>query len=268
MSRRWILLPLLPLMLLGVPSPAQNHPPLTLPDEAYPQMVQHSAKLLQDVLADPTAKKANERALNIALLLAAYAEQNLTGPDARQRTAVRDVALTIDQLVRAGQVDKALEAARTLPNPPINANAPVAKAKNLNNQPVEELMRQFTLPRRGGEGIEARLMKLAEGKGPLNAKDLNDDLLRTAYQTAVAAELLQGYPQRPAAAKVAWDALAEDVRVTALELAAAVKKKDGGDARIALKRLDASCQNCHEIVRRNALGVGPRPPLPPKPAAN
>ena len=62
----------------------------TLPDEYYPKMVKYALKGLQDSLKGGTPKDDIQavKARTAALMIAVYAQQNLTGADAQDRKSV------------------------------------------------------------------------------------------------------------------------------------------------------------------------------------
>ena len=66
-----------------------------LPDDDYPKMVKYAVKSIQDALkGSPDDVKAT-KARTAAIMLAAYAQQNLGGADGQQRATARDAALKI-----------------------------------------------------------------------------------------------------------------------------------------------------------------------------
>src|SRR5262249_35950955 len=112
-----------------------------------------------------------------------------------------------------------------------------------------ELMSQYKLPKAGGQGMEAALLKLAtDKKKMIPTTAMNDTLLNTAYLTAIIADLTEEH--KPAKDVKDWVAYSHDMRKGAVELAETVKAKDGKAAFVALGKVNTSCSACHDKFRK------------------
>jgi hypothetical protein len=110
-------------------------------------------------------------------------------------------------------------------------------------------MSQFRSTKLGGLGIEELLDELAVAKGEaLPAASLTDPLRLLAYQTAVAGVLAREHDPKMKAKE--WQSLADQMRDSAVDLAVAVKAKDGKTAYQAVMRLNGSCNQCHKVFRK------------------
>ena len=221
----------------------------TLPDADYVRTIEPSVKLLQDALGGEVTRRSADKARLAMLMLAEFAQQNLSGPDGAQRATVRDAALEIALLVKNKKYAEAVQQAKTLPKLPASQQTKKEKVKLLGPQlDVEELMGQFRSPDKGGLGIEDLLDKLAGAEdGQVPAAALNDDLRLLAYRTAVAAEVCREH--RPPEKAPLWRELSEEMGRQASKLAEAVPAKDGKSAFQAVKKLHSSCKDCHREFR-------------------
>jgi RNA polymerase sigma-70 factor (ECF subfamily) len=111
---------------------------------------------------------------------------------------------------------------------------------------VARVMSPFKPTREGGQGIESALLRLAREGEPEPGSDPGQ-LVRIVYQTAAAADFIKGHP--PGARQREWQGLSDEMRRSALDLADALRAKEGNATLLAARRLTASCQKCHEIFR-------------------
>jgi cytochrome c' len=111
------------------------------------------------------------------------------------------------------------------------------------------VMSVFRKSNLGGLGIESEFDRLENDSEAqtVAAVDLNESLELFAYQTALAAELLKDH--RPDKDAAEWQKRCNLMRQTALELARAVKAKDGKAAFAAVARGNANCTACHKTFR-------------------
>jgi hypothetical protein len=232
------------LLLAGVLLGADAPPPL-LPSAEYPRLVESSVGLIESALAGEPTRRSAEKARVAAVMLAEFAQQDLRGPDARQRATVRDAALQLAALIKDKKYAEAVAQAKRLPSLPPNAAARLERIKLLGpHLDVEELMSQFRTTRLGGLGIEALLDELAVSKdGKVPTEALTDELRRLAYRTALAAELARDH--LPKENPNEWQTRLGEMRKSAVELAEAAKAKDGKAAFTAVERLNSSCNKCH-----------------------
>jgi len=239
------------LILLAPPGPAADAAAPVLPDADYPKLVEFSSGVIRAALQAKADRRAAERARTAAIMIAAYAQQNLAGMDGPQRAALRDAALDLARLIKTKEFDKALKQLEALPAVKADAKAkreklPLAvKAIDL-----DDLMNQFRQSARGGLDIEARLDDLgAIAGGSLPEKELDDLLVRQAYLIAVAADITAEYTPEDKDKVKTWQAYAAGMRQQAGALAAAAKAKDGKAAFRALEQLNQVCAKCHKDFR-------------------
>lgn len=220
-----------------------------LPDAVYAQLIEPSAKLIQDSLAGEPTRRAAEKARVAALMLAEFAQQNLQGADAAQRASVRDASLHVAGLIRDKKYEEAVQHARRLPKLLVNPAAKKERVKMLGtHMEIDELMGQFRGVQVGGLGIEKLYDQLSANKNmTIPALALTEDLQLTALRTAVAAELSREHTVNMNPKE--WLGYAEGMRKSALELADAAAAKNGKAAFAALDRLNTSCNQCHQKYR-------------------
>jgi hypothetical protein len=237
------------LLATAAPGGAAEAKSPTLPDADYARTIEPSVKLLQDALAGEVTRRSADKARLSMLMLAEFAQQNLSGPDGLQRATVRDAALEIAVLVKNKQYAEAVLRAKALPKLPASKEAKTAKVKLLGPQlDVEELMGQFRSAEKGGLGIEDLLDKLAgSADGQLPAAALNEELRLVAYRTAVAGEVCGEH--LPPLKGPLWRKLSEEMSRQAGKLAESVQAKDGKAAFQAVAKLHASCKDCHREFR-------------------
>lgn len=248
---RWLLscLALTPAWLASLLS--ADAPPPVLPDSEYPRLVEFSIGVMADALKDKPDKRSADKARTAALMIAAYAQQNLSGPGGAQRATVRDAALEVAALIKAKEYPKAVKQAQALPGLKADPKAKKEKIRLLGAAlDFDDLMAQFRQPPRGGLGIEGRFEALeSNGGSEIPVKEVDEQLVRHAYLTAVAAELsAEHVPEEKDKAKE-WKTYAADMRQHALALGKAARAKDGKAAFRALELLNRSCEKCHKVFR-------------------
>jgi hypothetical protein len=245
------------LALIADPGSAADSKDIAVPDADYPKLVEHQLKVLEDSLKalqeakDMTEKKKmTDKAHCTAVTLAAVAQDNLAGKDAAGRVALRDAALNVAALVKAGKVDDAAKSAADLKNVKPDAAAKAEKIKLFGPHiDLTELMTQFKLSKAGGQGIEAAFLKLgADKKKMVPTTAMTEALLNLTYLTAVVAELTAEH--KPPKDVKDWVAYSQDMRKGAIELAETLRAKDGKAAFKALEKVNMSCSVCHDKFRK------------------
>ena len=233
-------------------SAADSDGPL-LPDADYPKMVKYAVKGIQDALKGTPDEIKATKAHTAAVMIAAYAQQNLSGGDAQQRATQRDAALKLGDSIKAKKYADAIKQAGALPTLAADANAKKEKVKLLGEHiGFRDVMNQFNHPPDGGWGIHRELYALQLGmKGTIPANELREPLLLKAYQVGVAAEIAQ--TKVPKTKEKEWSTYAGNLRTGAVELADAVRGKDGKGGLDAIAKVTNSCTNCHK-----AFGGGPK----------
>lgn len=242
-------------------------------DGDYAKVLDHQLKVLQDALKalkdakeKPEVMKMTDKVRCTAVLIAALAQDNLTGKDAAQRATLRDAALKLAGLLKnepAKVVDDAIKLAEGLKGLKPDPKAQLAQVRLFDAHiDLAETMSFFKLPKAGGQGAEVQLLKLGtDKKKMIPAAALSDSLLVAAYQTALVADLSVAYV--PKEVKVMdvktkevketdvkdWQTYTLDMKKSALELAEKVKANDGKAAFLALQKLNTSCTVCHDKFR-------------------
>lgn len=244
------------LCLLAGPGTAADSKDPAVPEADYPKLVEQQVKVLEDTLKvlqdskDTTEKKKmTQKAHCTAVMLAAVA-QDTSAKDPAARASLRDAALKVAALVKAGKINDAAKQAAGLKNIKPDPAAKTEQIKLLDGPiNLEELMSQFKLPKAGGQGIESTLLKLGtDKKKMIPAAAMTDSLVNLAYLSAVAADLTEVH-KVPKDGKD-WVTYSHDMRKGAIELAETVKAKDGKAAFVALGKLNTSCSVCHDKFRK------------------
>ena len=214
----------------------------------YPKLLGQTVQIAKEALQGQPDKRSADRARFALLVLAELAQQDLAGPDGAQRATVRDAAIALAARIKAKEYDAArkdLDALATLPAQP---SAKKEKTKIIDSLvEIDDVMTLFREPKLGGLGIEAEFDKLGAAKGPLPATALDDRLLLFAHLAAVTGAMAEAHI--PDKKQKEWKSYALVMKKTGLELADAVKAKDGKAALAALGRANANCAACHKVFR-------------------
>jgi hypothetical protein len=237
----------LPSLLLTCSLAADRPAPL-VPDEDLPALLDESVRGIHKALDGKPVKRAGQQARVVALMLAAYAQQDLAGKDGVHRATVRDAAVALADTIKGGDYAAALKQADALAKLTANPKASRDHVKLLGPQlDIEEVMSQFRPPKPGDPGLESQLDELAGSKDAVLSADALASLRLTAYQCAVAADLSRDHV--PSENAAAWPGMVEAMRKASVELTAAIKAKDGKAAFVAVGRLNTSCRQCHKTFR-------------------
>jgi hypothetical protein len=221
-----------------------------LPGDVYAALQDSSLTIIRESLQGEVRGRAATRAATTAVLLAAFAQQDLDGADAARRMAVRDACLEIAALIRKKDYAAALKRLEAVPNLVGDPKAKRERIKLETKTDYKDVMTLFRSPRSGGLGIEDRLDTLAgNATDSVPMKDLTEVALLDAYRSAVAAELLHGY--QPQAGAQEWHKLSDAMKQQSLALATAVKAKDGKAAATAVQQLNRTCNKCHQEFRKD-----------------
>lgn len=224
-----------------------------LPDPEYPKMLAYGVKNVKDALKGGSPKEELvTKARTTAVMIAAYAQQNLEGPDGQTRATVRDAALKVVKAIddkKYADAAKQADALLTLKEDP---NAKKEKVKLIDDQVrVRDLMNQFNHPPEGGYGIHREFYQLQLGMKGIAANDLRDPLMMKAYQVAVTADLMSN--KTPKKNEKEWANYTVELRKAGQELAEAVKAKESKNALDAIAKVTTSCTSCHKT-----FGGGPK----------
>ncbi|MBL8799678.1 MAG: hypothetical protein JNM56_37695 [Planctomycetia bacterium] len=235
----------------AAPSSAQNKDQV-LPDADYPKMLQYGVKSVKDALKGASPKEEFvAKARTTAIMIAAYAQQNLEGADAQQRATVRDAALKLAKTIDGKKYAEAIKEADALLTVKEDPKAKKDKIKLIDELKFRELMNQFNHPPEGGYGIHRDFYQYQLGMKGIPPTDLRDPLMFKAYQVAVSGDLINS--RTPKKNEKEWAGYSADMKRAGLDLAEAVKAKDGKAGLDAIAKITNSCTNCHKI-----FGGGPK----------
>lgn len=238
-------------LLAVAPSAAQNKDQV-LPDPEYPKMLQYGVKGVKDALKGGAPREElATKARTTAVMIAAYAQQNLEGADGQQRATVRDAALKLLKTIDGKKYADAIKEADALLTIKEDPKAKKDKVKLIEELRFRELMNQFNHPPDGGYGIHRDLYQYQLGMKAIPANDLRDPLMIRAYQVAVTADLVT--TRVPKKNEKEWATYSSDLRKAGVELAEAVKAKESKSALDAIAKITNSCTNCHKL-----FGGGPK----------
>jgi hypothetical protein len=217
-----------------------------LPKAAAEAVVRSEAAVILEALA---AKKPNpklvKRARSAAALLASAAQERLADPaDARLAATTRDAGLRIIKLLEDDEIEAARKLATEVqaglkPDPAADTN-PV---KLEDHADTEAAMLPFAPPGYGGQGLEVRLKELRTKATKTQLAEGE----RLAYKLAATARITRELPSGKVTASngAAWDGLADELRVAALQAARAAADGDLAEFQKALGRADTACNRCH-----------------------
>jgi hypothetical protein len=228
---------------------AADAPTQILPDSDYPKMVKYAVKSIQDALKNSAKEEQVTKARTAAVMLAAYAQQNLSGADGQLRATVRDAALKIEDTIDKKQYADASKQAAAIAKLEADPKASKEKVKLIDvHVRVRDLMNQFNHPPDGGYGIDRQFYAYRLGmKGKIPDNDLKDPLLTMAYQVAISLDMVNS--KKNNAKPKEWEMFSDEVRQGAIELAEAVKAKNGTTGLDAVARMTTNCTACHKAFR-------------------
>jgi hypothetical protein len=219
-----------------------------LPEPVFSKLVEGEAAFLKKALAKGKVTDKVERKVKaVALMIAAYAQNNMGKANAAEMATLRDTALKLIKAVEAKQMPEAKKLAGMLSGK-IKADSAVKTAPvPLHSQlKFEYLMRQFSGEAIGGFALERDLESLVEQKGPLDAGQ-QAKALALAYKIAVISQLAQAYPAPKNGKTKEWLAFGRNTRAAALDLANAVRS--GQNVGGAADKLSLSCTKCHDVFK-------------------
>jgi hypothetical protein len=238
----------------GVGGGAQGDKDQFLPDSMYPKMLERNVKAIKEALKkDPGADMA-EKAQTAAVMLAAYAQQNLDGPDGQQRATVRDAALKLADLIKDKKFADASKLAGKLATLEADPKAKKEKIKLIDVYiGPAEIMHQFRLVPDGGWGIFGHLQRIQTKQYKQMPRDeINDTFVLEMYQVAVSGDLAHGHMNK--ARPKEWEQYMDELRKSSLELADALKNKNVQDSPAILSKLTTTCFNCHKLLKVKNTG--------------
>jgi len=220
-----------------------------LAESDYSKLLESEVKAIQEELGKPKvdAKKVRGSAIIVAL-----AAMNLKeGGDAKQTATVRDTAFKLaqaaDKTAEAKKLAGALAHFKEMKADPQANSSPVDLRKQIDD--LKDAMDVFGLPTKGGEGIEKEYLILGPQRKPFSPAQLSDKLVIMAYKTALIAEVAKAHQDAGEKKKKEWLHLTDEMRRASLEFADTVKAKKPKEAKTALTKLSASCNDCHAAFR-------------------
>lgn len=236
-----------------------------LPADVYQELLARDSKALQETLAGKVDDDKAHRAQFLAALIAGYTLASDAGNSADRQNA-RGTAVQIANLAKSG---KGADLAAALPKGKPGQGDVEVNAKAMMGE-LGEMMNFLRLKAKGGEGLPEELMFNPRFKTALNGQEevvrylagkkatdaalekAAKELELLAYRTAVAGVLTHDFTPAKAVGKkdpAVWADASLKMRDASIELAQAAKKKDGEAVLQAAKRLDASCNQCHNAFR-------------------
>jgi hypothetical protein len=241
-----------------------------LPGNAYKELVDREVLILQGSLNNPDENSLNRAKLATVMIigLSRSLEMKLKG-----EASIDPVALAIAKLLNGkGKIAEARKLIDELKNPKGKGDL---KVKEVNLQKVFggdvlAMMDHLRPKAKRGDGLATSLQTSAPLKGALNGieekvralakkkmteanmKKSADEMVLLGYRLAVLAEVTDDFAPAVKAGNKdpkAWNEFSVEMRDSALEMAAASKKKDAAAVFDAAGRLEASCIKCHSVFR-------------------
>jgi hypothetical protein len=214
-----------------------------------------SVKGIQDALkgGDPDDAQA-EKARTAAVMIAAYSQANLAGPDGQQRATVRDASLKVADLIKGKKYAEAAKQAAALPKLKEDPKAKKEKVQLMDKHITHpELMHQFRHTGDGGWGIFGNLQRIRTKQyDVLPREDVNEAFALSLFQVAVTADLLSEHAHKGRPKE--WADYTGDMRRYASQLGTMIKDKDAKGSPPILGQLTTTCFNCHKMLKVKNTG--------------
>jgi hypothetical protein len=242
-----------------------------LPDDAHKELVDREVTILQGALANPD-ENSIVRARLAAVMIVGLS-RSVPDKGKNEFLLVEPVALVMAKLLKEkGKIAEARKLIESLKNPKGKFD-PWDKEVNLKKvfgADVLAMMDHLRTKAKGGDGIPEALQTNIRLKGALNGieekvrslamKKMTDaamnksaaEMVLFGYRLAVLAEVTDDFaPEKKVGKKdpKVWHELSVQMRDSALEMAAASKKKDAAVVFDAAGRLNTSCNQCHSVFR-------------------
>ncbi len=235
-------------------APADLYKPV-FPNEVYTQLVNEEGKALRDAVAKAADKKMASKARSVAFLVAVYAQDELArnGPDAAAMAGLRNGALKLAKAVADGKLDDAKKwAAQIKPTGVTDPSASVQATPVHADFDIETLMQVFKPERGGGLEWEKKLLILRDKRSAYTAIDYKT-LVPLMYRIAAISQPTEAFAPEPMGKKTPdeWIKLARDMGTEAVAVAELARKPKPDDKMVkaAVKRLEATCESCHDKYR-------------------
>lgn len=221
-----------------------------LPAETYSKVVEADISHLEQLVELAKTKKGIPgRVKATAMLIATYAQDNISGKDADLMAALRAAALKVAESASKKNIDAAAIAALKSVKPDANANKQPMKLHSLHKLDLHEVMDLFAASTGGGMNIEKDIREMKKS----GVRDVKDAEIIAARTMAIADLALELTPEFSAKRKKEdWDRLMKEMKSIATDLGVEAAKGNKADP-VKLKKtitaLDANCVNCHGIFR-------------------
>jgi hypothetical protein len=223
-----------------------------IPGDIASPVMNEEYKSLKEAVAKASDKKAASKARTVALVIAVYAQQEAArgGPQAISFAGMRDSALKVAKAIADGKLDAAkdLTANFLQPNPAAKVG-PVAVHEDFD---IDTLMQVFKPERGGGLEWEKKLLMLRDKRSAYTEADYKT-LVPLMYRIAAVAQPTEAFAPAPMGKKTPaeWIKLSKEMGTEAVEAAELAKKPKPDDKMVkaAVKKLEATCTNCHDKYR-------------------
>ncbi len=192
-------------------------------------------KRLDELVAMPKATTARG-ARGIALTLMNYGDDATKGQAAKVLVGLK---------IKEKDFKAGIEAGKGLTSPKADPAALKAAEGAFD---LEDVMRPFALTRSGGLNIEKDIRDNIKG-GKIDAKDAVLIGARSAALADFTAKLPNDKANTSPQMKAKWERWAKDMGTAGKDLCDAAGKNDAKGMLGALRKLDASCSNCHNDFR-------------------
>ena len=220
-----------------------------IPKKTSDALVAEDIAFLQKGLAKEPQRKELPGLKATAMMVAAHAQAQMTGPNAAKMAGLRDQALKVAAALDEKEYGQAKEAAQGLENPPPSQSTKPVELHKMHDFEIDEVMAPFRSGRSGGMEIERNLRK--ESRTATDVKLIE----AIAGRTAILGEFTKKMPTGQAAANPArlkkWEDYSDDMIGHAKAITEETAKPTP-DMELLQKKLlvlDASCTNCHNDYR-------------------
>lgn len=234
--------------LVAVVSLAQAADPV-VPAATASALIKQDIAFLQKGLAKEPQRKQLPGLKATAIMVAAFAQEQMSGPDAAKMAALRDQALKVADLLAAKDYAKAKDAAKALDTPPAATSTGKVEIHKHAKFDISEAMAPYRSVRSGGMDMERNIRK--QSKDPSDMALIKD----LAAHSIILGEFTRHLPTGQASANAArlkkWEAYSDESISHAKDVLAEAGKAKPDKAILKKKLvvLDTSCTNCHNEYR-------------------
>jgi hypothetical protein len=226
-----------------------------MPNDVFTQLVNDEAKALREAVAKASDKKMAAKARAIALMIAVYAQDEMVrgGLNASSMAGLRDTALKLAKAIADGKLDDAKKLAGDIkPTGISDASTKTVVAAVHADFDIDTLMQVFKPERGAGLEWEKKLLTLRDKRSAYTAADYQN-LVPLMYRIAAIAQPTEAFAPEPMGKKTPaeWIKLSQEMGSEAVAAAELAKKPKPDDKMVkaAVKRLEATCTNCHDKFR-------------------